>query len=75
MRPTRALWHLADDTTTVESGKTSISDEMCIVETAYSLISLGTELLVARGGVPEEMQSVMQVPYMGGDLRLPVKYG
>ncbi|GAB4404215.1 MAG: zinc-binding alcohol dehydrogenase [Bacteroidia bacterium] len=41
----------------------------------YSLVSSGTERLVARGEVPAEVAAQMQVPYMEGSFDFPVKYG
>lgn len=75
MQITQSLWHISEDESKVKSGKIVLSDEMCIVESAYSLISLGTELLVARGHIPEELQAPMQAAYMGGDFSLPIKFG
>lgn len=41
----------------------------------FSGISRGTEGLVWRGGVPEELAARMRVPFQGGDFPWPVKYG
>ena len=75
MQPTRALWHIDNSTSLIKEGELSSSLESVTVESAYSLVSLGTELLIARGLVPPEMYHDMKVPYMAGDFKMPVKYG
>ncbi len=69
----RALWHLDKSRSTLrEAGK---SDGEVTVRALYSLISTGTERLVARGGVPEELHELMRVPGMEGSFRFPLAYG
>ena len=46
-----------------------------LVRTRHSDISRGTELLVHRGGVPQEIASRMRAPFQEGALPGPVKYG
>ena len=75
MQPTRALWHIDNATSSIKEDELSTRPESLTVDSAYSLISLGTELLIARGLVPPEMYNDMKVPYMAGDFIMPVKYG
>ncbi|MEK6476594.1 zinc-binding alcohol dehydrogenase [Catalinimonas sp. 4WD22] len=71
----RSLWHISTDQSVIKESE-HISDEAeCVVKSRYSLISTGTERLVARGKVPVSLQEHMQVPYMEGDFSLPIKYG
>lgn len=46
-----------------------------LVRTLYSGVSRGTELLVFRGGVPENQYAAMRAPFQDGDFPGPVKYG
>ncbi|MEL6344487.1 MAG: zinc-binding alcohol dehydrogenase [Myxococcota bacterium] len=46
-----------------------------LVETLYSGISRGTELLVYRGGVPQNQRDAMRCPFQEGSFPGPVKYG
>ena len=46
-----------------------------LVRTLFSAVSRGTELLVFRGGVPENQWDMMRAPFQVGDLPAPVKYG
>jgi threonine dehydrogenase-like Zn-dependent dehydrogenase len=45
------------------------------VRTLYSALSLGTELLIFRGGVPKSQYKAMRAPFQEGDFPGPVKYG
>lgn len=45
------------------------------VQTLFSGVSLGTESLVFRGGVPANQYTVMRAPFQEGDFPGPVKYG
>ena len=45
------------------------------LKSRYSMISTGTERLVASGLVHPDFRSHMAVPYMEGDFSLPIKYG
>jgi threonine dehydrogenase-like Zn-dependent dehydrogenase len=46
-----------------------------LVRAVHSGISRGTELLVHRGGVPQQVAERMRAPFQEGDLPGPVKYG
>ena len=72
----KALWHLNPNLSTVKSTSLPASSGSNLhIRSLYSLISLGTELLVARGNVPEELHEFMRVPYMDGEFIFPLKYG
>jgi threonine dehydrogenase-like Zn-dependent dehydrogenase len=72
----KALWHTssahsqikADDLP--QTGKDHVH-----LKSLYSLISIGTELTIARGQVPVKLHTSMRVPYQEGEFLFPVKYG
>src|SRR5690242_19038751 len=49
--------------------------DQVLVQTLYSGISRGTELLVHRGRVPESEHERMRAPHQAGRFPWPVKYG
>ncbi len=69
-----ALWHI-DPKLSVLKEAAAFGGADTLIKAAYSLISTGTERLVACGDVPVSMHASMAVPYMEGHLGLPVKYG
>lgn len=72
----KALWHLDAQTSAIQHVKPAPSPADTLhIKSQYSLISMGTELLVAKGMVPPELYTSMRVPYMQGEFLLPVKYG
>jgi threonine dehydrogenase-like Zn-dependent dehydrogenase len=46
-----------------------------VVRTVRSGVSRGTETLVFRGGVPQDLRARMRAPFQEGDFPAPVKYG
>jgi len=71
-----ALWHNSDFTSELKEEKIStIGIGQIEIKSLFSLISTGTERLVARGEVPKSSFEFMKVPYMKGDFSFPVKYG
>ena len=71
----KSLWHL-DNETMIQSEEVLNPDSRFLqVESAFSLISLGTEQLVLQRKIPQSIQSEMKVPYMKGSFDLPIKYG
>ncbi|MCB9270379.1 MAG: zinc-binding alcohol dehydrogenase [Lewinellaceae bacterium] len=71
-----ALWHLSESTSAMREETLPVpKEDELVIQSYYSLISLGTEWLVATGRVPETLNQVMQVPYMQGTFPFPVKYG
>lgn len=76
MQQPTALWHLSETHSEIRQIPSVLFLEgYCEIKALYSLISTGTERLVASGKVPEELHASMQVPYMEGSFSLPVKYG
>ena len=63
---TNALWHLDSNRSALqETSLTEQEDDQYItIKSLYSLISTGTENLVATGKVPKALHQVMGVPYM-----------
>jgi threonine dehydrogenase-like Zn-dependent dehydrogenase len=73
---TKALWHIDSSFSAIEEEEIMpFGDSNVLIKAAYSYISLGTEKLVGLGLVPETLNEVMRVNYMGGNFDLPVKYG
>ncbi|MEZ4898344.1 MAG: zinc-binding alcohol dehydrogenase [Saprospiraceae bacterium] len=72
----QALWHVNSRRSELreEALQTAGPDEL-VIQSFYSLISFGTEWLVATGRVPETLHREMSVPYMQGQFDFPVKYG
>lgn len=72
----KALWHLnANQSEVKTTDSPNASGHKVHIKSLYSLISLGTERLVAHGLIPSELHSIMRVPYMEGEFIFPVKYG
>lgn len=71
-----SLWHENNSTSSLwREHITTHKDESVYIKSLYSLISSGTEYLVATGQVPLKAYRAMKVPYMGGRFPFPVKYG
>ncbi len=73
---TTALWHLSESSTILKT--TNIRNDhptSCLIKSLYSLVSTGTERLVAQGKVPGNLQEAMKVPYMEGSFGFPLTYG
>lgn len=75
MHEALALWHLSAEESAIQKAAFINPGESCTVRTLYSLVSTGTERLIASGRVPESLYESMRVPYMGGSFSFPVKYG
>ncbi|MFK7920813.1 MAG: zinc-binding alcohol dehydrogenase [Bacteroidia bacterium] len=73
----QSLWHLSAQKSELRTSDYPTDHDPNFVEvrSAYSLISTGTERLVAQGGVPAGLYESMQVPFMEGDFGFPIKYG
>lgn len=68
-----ALWHTNNRAT--ELKPIELDEAGVLIRSLYSLISTGTERLVAQGGVPAELQEKMRVPGMQGQFSFPLTYG
>lgn len=72
----RALWVVAPGRAELRSEPVpQPGPGQVLVEASFSGISRGTESLVFRGGVPQELHESMRCPHQAGELSLPVKYG
>ena len=71
----RALWHNDNLTSEVRNLTLESLPNARPLTALFSLISTGTELLVARGLVPDSIAGSMILPTMEGSFKLPVKYG
>lgn len=74
MHNPQAVWHISPHKTVIQDA-IDVSEVECEVRSLYSLISTGTERLVASGKVPASMNRHMSVPYMEGAFSFPIKYG
>jgi len=76
MTNTTALWHLSERESSIRNQPLPpLKTGECRIESRFSLVSSGTETLVATGQVPTELHDSMRVPYMEGGFSFPVKYG
>ena len=71
----KALWHTSPTTSVVQEVTADPKPGYYTVQSLYSLVSTGTERLVATGHVPASLHASMKVPYMEGSFSFPVKYG
>lgn len=72
----KALWHLSDiNTEILDEEICSVGETDVLIKTKYSFISSGTETLVRKGLVPNELKESMKVNYMVGSFDFPIKYG
>ncbi len=71
-----ALWHIDAEFSELREN-ISFKDigNGVLIKSAYSLISTGTEKLIACGEVDNSFLPFMSVPYMAGRFSLPIKYG
>ena len=71
-----ALWHTSSEASAIlEQELPDRINHMLLIESLYSLVSLGTERLVASALMPVAIWNQMAVPYMEGSFSLPCKYG
>lgn len=71
-----ALWHTSSQASAIlEHELPDRNNHMLLIESLYSLVSLGTERLVASALMPVAIWNRMAVPYMEGSFSLPCKYG
>ena len=72
----RSLWHLSAEQSVIkEESFQKPSSDYCKIQSQFSLVSSGTERLVARGEVPKSVYNDMEAPYMEGAFSFPIKYG
>lgn len=71
-----ALWHESPvNSVILEHNLPDGGHDQLLIESLFSLISLGTEKQVALGRVPPDIHEAMKVPYMEGSFLFPCKYG
>ncbi len=71
-----ALWHTSSEASAImEQELPDRNNHLLLIESLYSLVSLGTERLVASALIPVTIWNQMAVPYMEGSFSLPCKYG
>jgi threonine dehydrogenase-like Zn-dependent dehydrogenase len=71
-----ALWHTSSVASVIlEQELPDRNNNMLLIQSLYSLVSLGTERLVASALMPAAVWDQMAVPYMEGTFSLPCKYG
>ncbi len=69
-----ALWHI-DSASSRLMTESQIHTQNKVFNSKFSMISTGTERLVASGLVDSTFQENMKVPYQAGSFELPIKYG
>ena len=74
METPKALWHLSANESQLLPVVISPQKKI-LLKALYSLISIGTERLVAQGQVPPAIAEAMSVPYQEGAFSFPIKYG
>lgn len=76
MHQSLELWHNREQSWLKKSSllQEPIEDDV-IIESLYSLVSMGTERLVISEGLTEAIAANMRVPYMGGDFGAEFTYG
>lgn len=77
MMQAKALWHESPETSALreEALSATLPEAFVLLKSLFSMISSGTERLVAQAGVPDALVEKMAVPYQQGTLALPVNYG
>lgn len=70
-----ALWHLDATQSALRDATPDGAVSNVAVKARYSMISTGTERLVACGKVPATAHDAMSAPYMAGSFGFPIKYG
>jgi len=69
------LWHNKKLSWLTKTELLMTEEDDIVVESCYSLVSLGTERLVTSENLTEEMGKNMSVPHMKGDLNTEFTYG
>jgi threonine dehydrogenase-like Zn-dependent dehydrogenase len=70
------FWHTSSNTSEIrEADVPKIEEDEVLIKSLYSLISVGTERIIAKGLVPDSVMEEMRVPYMKGTFTFPCTYG
>jgi len=71
----KELWFIAPTKVEIKSVEVAQKKDFITIQSLYSLISTGTELLMYNGYVPQDLHETMKVPFMQGDFSFPFTYG
>jgi threonine dehydrogenase-like Zn-dependent dehydrogenase len=72
----RELWHIDKIRSEIrEEDYNTVLPDSVLIKSLFSLVSNGTERIIAKGLVPESLKEVMKVPNMEGSFDFPLKYG
>ncbi len=71
----KALWHINSQKSKLKEIDLVQMENGIEIRSLYSLVSTGTEALIAKGQVGMKFMEHMTVPYMRGDFNLPILYG
>lgn len=74
MLTAQTLWHIDPFSSQLIMEELAV-DKGSMLETQFSMISTGTERLVAGGRVPASLREKMKVPFMKGSFDFPLAYG
>ncbi len=70
------LWHINPSHSLIRMQALPVpQDDECVVQTCFSMVSMGTERLICRGGIGPSAYQRMKVPYMQGNFSFPLTYG
>lgn len=73
---TEQLWFTAAQTVEIRSAEITISDaDQLLVQTLCSAVSAGTEMLVYRGQIPQQMTLDASLDGLQSQLNYPLQYG
>jgi len=72
----RALWHTSNTSSVLKEKHLHPPRQgQLVINSSYSYISLGTEIIVSKGLVANGSTDSMKIPYMQGDFDFPLTYG
>ncbi len=70
----KSLWHTSNTGSEIKETREEFADKI-LIKSICSLISIGTERLVAKGNIPKDLYDSMTVPFQKGQFDFPIKYG
>ena len=76
MKKATALYFLNQNSITFrEETLPALKKDQVLIRTKYSAISAGTEMLIYRGLIPQNLPADTSIPALTGQLKYPLKYG
>jgi 2-desacetyl-2-hydroxyethyl bacteriochlorophyllide A dehydrogenase len=76
MKKATALYFLNQNLITFrEETLPDLKKDQVLIRTKYSAISAGTEMLIYRGLIPQNLPADTSIPALTGQLKYPLKYG